>query len=268
MKIPAPVKWLFIGVTIISVPILIFIFAIVQATSGLTETADSFFHALKQGDTEEALESLSKNAQHNTTKAKLEQFTSQNSLQRLKDISWTSRSISTNEGGKLEGSINLEGGEKIPITMTFQKAGSTWKIYSIKQNRAGIINNLSAEVPSEEDLINLSSSTTRLFVSSIKNKSFQNFYQGISYAWKQETSSKELDKIFKSFLKFGDNANSMAYFSQLTTKAPAFSKEPTILDNGQLEITGTYPVQPIFNFTYKYVYEGLSWKLSGLKVNL
>ena len=55
----------------------------------------------------------------------------------------------------------------------------------------------------------------------------------------------------------------------LDNLTPVFDENPTIDKNGVLLIKGHYPTQPNqVLFEQKYIFEGSSWKLVGLKVQI
>ena len=268
MRVPPFARNILIGLGSVAAFVSIVVAIVFQATSGLTKVADNFFDALKEGDTDKALNYFSGQALNQTSSSNLDDFRFDNSLADLKSLSWSNRSISIPDGGELIGTLHLKNGQNIPLTLSFKKNGDDWKIYSIKQNSAGIVNTAAGEeLPNEEKLIRIARTTTSRFVESIVEDSFVSFYKTISNRWSQETSAEELSGVFKQFRQvYKNNQASHQYFKSLLTMQPIFAKQPTINGNGFLVVSGKYDIKPEFTFVYQYVYEGLSWKLAGIQV--
>ena len=267
MKASPFVRKLLIGVGSIAAVIGIVVAIVLQATSGLTKVADNFFEALKQGDTDQALKYFSEQALNQSSKENLDDFRVDNSLSDLKNLSWSNRSISMPGGGELTGTVHLKNGQNIPLTLSFKKDGEDWKIYSIKKEAAGIVDGVDGgELPSEKRLIRLSRKTTSRFVDAIKTNDFSSFYGAISHVWSLEISPEKLSQVFKQFRKiYETNPASHQYFESLATMQPIFTEKPSIDLSSFLVVSGKYNVKPEFTFVYKYIFEGLGWKLVGIE---
>ena len=269
MKVPSIVRKLLIGVGSFAAFVSIVAAIIFQVTSGLTKVADSFFDALKKGDTNQALNYFSEQALNNSSRENLNDFRVDNSLADLKSLSWSNRSISNTDSGELTGTVNLKNGQNVPLTISFTKEGENWKIYSIKKESTGIIDGVGGEeLPSEKRLIRLSRKTTNRFMDVIKTNDFSSYYEGISHTWRMQTSPEELSTVFQTFRKVYENQPaSHQYFKSLANMVPIFTKKPSINQNSVLMISGKYNIKPEYTFSYKYVFEGLSWKLIGVEAN-
>ena len=269
MKVPPIVRNLLIGLGSFAALVAIVAAIIFQATSGLTKVADSFFEALKKGDTDQALKYFSEQALNQSSRENLDDFRAGNSLADLKNLSWSNRSISIPDSGKLTGTVNLKNGKNIPLTISFTKDGEDWRIYSIKKEAAGIVDGVDEkELPSEEKLIRISQNATKRFVNVIKTNDFPSFYGAISHTWRMETSPEELSEGLKQFRRvYETQTASHQYFESLMNMQPIFNDKPSISQNSVLVVSGRYNIEPEFSFTYKYVFEGLGWKLVGLKAN-
>ena len=269
MKVPPIVRKLLIGVGSFAAFVSIVVAIVFQATSGLTKVADSFFDALKKGDTNQALKYFSEQALNNSSRENLNDFRVANSLADLKSLSWSNRSISNTDSGELTGTVNLKNGQNIPLTISFTKEGEDWRIYSIKKESTGIVDGVNGEqLPSEKRLIGLSRKTTNRFMDVIKTNDFPSFYGGISHMWSMETSPEELSTAFQLFRQVYENQPaSHQYFKSLVNMDPILTEKPSINQNSVLVVSGKYNLKPEYTFTYKYVFEGLSWKLVGLKAN-
>ena len=87
MKVPPIVRNLLIGLGSFAALVAIVAAIIFQATSGLTKVADSFFEALKKGDTDQALKYFSEQALSQSSRENLDDFRADNSLANLKNLS-------------------------------------------------------------------------------------------------------------------------------------------------------------------------------------
>lgn len=97
------------------------------ATSGITDTADDFFAAVKDGQYETAQEYTSKRLRESTSAAELQEFIEFHGLGDVVDTSWASRSIK-NTTGELVGTVETESGATIPISILFVSEGDEWRI--------------------------------------------------------------------------------------------------------------------------------------------
>lgn len=123
--------------------IVVFIFAVIGlamwGTSGLDKPVESHFASLKAGDVVGAYAQLSVAARNATS---LDDFKvmlkSVPSLSRVTGTSFTSRKVENGQG-RLEGSLELEGGGKLPVEIVLVKENGEWKIlaYHAKEVKSG-----------------------------------------------------------------------------------------------------------------------------------
>ena len=119
--------------------LVVFIVGIVSvalwATSGLDKPVERHFAAIHAGDLMGAYGELSVAARSATSiddfKAMLAGMPA---LTKVTGTSFNSRTIDETQG-KIEGTLELEGGGKLPITVTLVKENDQWKIlsYHVKQ---------------------------------------------------------------------------------------------------------------------------------------
>ena len=243
--------------------IVIAIASVMYFTSGMSDTADNFFTAVKSNNYDEAYSLLSEDFKNTTSKSQLKTYLIQNSLNHYKDTSWTKRSVSGGRG-TLSGSITTESGGVIPISLGFVKGEDDWKIYSIEKPYSGIREETeAASIPSKQEQIKLTKETIHILALSIRDKDMSKMYSHISNLFKRQITPKEMDNAFSSFFRFGDT------FLELDQLTPQFSKDPALNENGVLVLKGFFPTKPLqIHFEQKYVYEGLSWKVLGLDISL
>ncbi len=118
------------------------------------------------------------------------------------------------------------------------------------------------EAPSNDQVVALVDQSMRLFMTSVREKSMQTFWNHVSLQAQQRHSIAQLDEAFKGFytgvsLK-GD---------PIAGKSPVFNTQPLVDANGWLVVEGYYPTTPArLEFRLRYVAEGLAWKVSSINL--
>ena len=235
--------------------------AVFYFTADMTGAADDFFTAVKNKNMDKAYTYLSEDFRSAITQEDLQQYLEKNSLSKFSEASWDSRSINGGRG-KLTGSITTDSGGVVPITLSFVKAENGWKIYSLQKPSSGVQQESSTrEMPSEQDLVKMVNQSMGAFGESVNNKSMGKFHGYISNLWQQQYSVEKLEAAYGPFYQSGLDLTLLKNFS------PSFDSQPSIDQNGVLLIVGNYPTKPTqVLFEHKYIYEGLSWKLLGFKI--
>lgn len=248
----------------IAVVIGIAVVVALTATSGMTESAQAFFKAIKEENYTGAYEHLSEEFRASTTQEEFVAFLDNSALMNFSEASWGSRSISGGIG-ELDGSITTEAGGVVPIRLGLVKENDTWKIYSIHKPRAGVARQESAvDLPSAEALVSLVDKTMLEFAESVNAGDFSGFYAHVSNLWRKQSSVEEFNDIFRSFIEADINL-----LPALERHTPVFEREPKVDGEGVLVLEGHYPTQPSrLWFELKYLYEGIGWKVVGINVNL
>lgn len=244
----------------------VFIIAIVAVfyfTADMVKSADEFFSAVKENDINKAYTYLSEDFQASTSQTDLEIYLENNFIDKFKEASWESRSINGGRGS-LIGSISTQTGGVVPITLSFVKGDNGWKIYSIQKPSSGIQEESStAEIPSEQEQVQLVSKSMKIFAESVNDKSMAKFHSHVSNLWQQQFTIGKFDEAFGVFYDTGVDLTVLDKYS------PQFRAKPSIDENGVLVIAGHYPTEPNqVHFEQKYIYEGLSWKLMGFSANI
>ena len=102
------------------------------------------------------------------------------SLSKFKEASWQSRSFHGNRG-QLVGSITTESDGVVPVTLSFVKGESGWKMYSIQKPHAGVqVESSHIQIPTEEEQVRLVAEAMHVFAESVKEKSMGKFHSHIS----------------------------------------------------------------------------------------
>ncbi len=229
--------------------------------TGLTETTDGFFTAVKQNDMASAQIYLSEAFKANTDANTLANYLIANHLNRYQSASWNNRQIASGRG-TLEGAIKTDDGGTIPIKIVLVKENNAWKIFNIEIPSSGPRVEGGSTLPSNTEAIALVKRSIRDFTTSLDTKDMTTFYRSLSQMWQQQTTPAQLATAFQSFL----TANQR--WSVLNDVEPILSSAPAIDADGLLVLVGYYPTEPNrVLFEQKYIREGVDWKLIGINVN-
>lgn len=142
------VKFLFGAVAIFVVVISVVIAALFYSTSGMVDTADEFFNAIKLKDITKARNYLADDFKASMDESALTDFLSKGAILNVKESSWSSRQV-TGTQGELNGLITNDSGGVVPITMMLVKENGFWKIIAIQEEEMSEV----CSIP--ENLINL-----------------------------------------------------------------------------------------------------------------
>jgi hypothetical protein len=252
--------WIKIMLGVVAVIALIIV-AVLYFTAGMVDTANDFFKAVKQKEIMKARSYLSEDFKASTDEKALRDFLSNSAILNFKESSWSNREISGGRG-ELGGSITTETGGVVPIKMMFIKENGIWKIYSIQKPAAGLRSQAwSPAIPGEADQVSLVKQSIHDFIVSINNKNMEHFRSTVSQLWQKQHSTDHLNQAFKPVI------DSTVNWSVLDNFDPVMGNEPKVDDKGVLVLSGYYPAKPNHvYFEQKYIYEGLSWKLVGFKI--
>ncbi len=99
-------------------------------TASLVDVADDFFAALEDGDFQGAYGHLSSEFHGDTSIAELRSFAQESALAGYSDATWWERTIEGDEGC-IDGEVQIETGQRIPVSIFFLKEGDVWKIRQI-----------------------------------------------------------------------------------------------------------------------------------------
>lgn len=236
------------------------LFALVwRITGALADTADEFFVALKAGNMERARTYLAEDFRAATSEADLRNFVERSALTKYESATWTTRSIQ-NTNGYLAGNITTENGGSIPMEIALVREQGEWKILSLRKPEAGILGETGQQAPSPAEQLRLARESTAAFADALRRKDFTAFHQGVSGLWQKQTTPEQLLSAFQPFI------------DQDADLTPLNSMDPRIRvakfdEQGAFALEGMYPTQPnTVSFRYRYVYEGVDWKLVGLHV--
>lgn len=252
-------KWMKILLGIIAFVVLVSV-GVFYLTSGMVDTANAFFKAVKEKDIAKARNYLAEDFKASTDEKALTAFLSNSAILNFKESSWSNRQIS-GKRGELDGSITTETGGVVPIKMTLVKEDGGWKIYSIQKPAAGLQTQRSwPDAPGKAEQMVLVKQSMHDFIASVNNKDMTHFRGTVSQLWQKQFATEKFNQVFKPVIDSDLN------WPVLETLDPILIDEPKIDEDGVLLLAGYYPTKPNLHFQQKYIYEGISWKLLGFKV--
>lgn len=249
-------KWVKILLGVVSIFILAIV-AMFYFTSGMVDTADAFFNAVKQKDIAKARGYLAEDFKASTDENALQAFLSKGAILNYKEASWSNRQISGGRG-ELNGAITTETGGIVPIKLMFVKENDAWKIYAIQKPTAGLQSeDTSPTIPGKLEQSALVKQSMHNFIASVEKKNMEHFRSTGSRLWQKQFTTEQFNQAFKLVIDSGAN------WSVLESFEPDFSSEAKVDENGILLLAGHYKTTPNIQFEQKYIYEGLAWKLIG-----
>lgn len=236
---------------------------VVNMTSDIQDTANSFFNAIKKNDFEKAYEYTSTEFKANTSLKQLEIFFRQTSLVNYNEAVWSKRTLEDGSG-ELGGVIRAIDGGEIPVTLKFVKEDGKWKILSLRKEGYGFsIAEVVKGMPTIEELYAMASKSIYELGEAINTKNFSDFYSKISLLWQSQTTK---DKLFSVFKTFGDNNIDLTVVKDLK---PVFTEKPGFVDQRSILLRGYYAVkEKRYFFDLLYIYENQKWMLLGAGINV
>ena len=273
--------------------IALIVVAVFTMTSGLVDSADAFFAAVKQKDMATARTYLAEDFKKSTDEKALNQFLAGSTLLNFKESSWSNREIN-NGRGTLEGEIVTESGGVVPIKLSFVKENDEWKIYAIQKTVAGLqTDTANTEQPkpqattvaepskpietanpiepqptptvSADSLPDATTQTAMVkqamsdFLASVKVKDMTHFHSTLSQLWQDQYTVEKLNEAYKPI------TDNKADWSVLNSVTPSVSANKD--NDGVLTLTGTYPTKPSrVDYEQSYIYENGAWKLISFSI--
>ena len=113
------------------------IWFVFNVTSGVSNAADQFFATARGGDPKAVYAATSTQLQAVTTPEQLDGFIKQYRLNQVADTTWNSRSFENNIGS-VQGSVTLDDGSAVPLSIQLVKEGEVWKVSRIDTAPAGV----------------------------------------------------------------------------------------------------------------------------------
>jgi len=113
------------------------VWVVFYATSGVTNAADRFFATARTGDPKAIYAATSTQLHGVTTPEHLDGFIKQTRLNQVADTNWNSRSFENNIGN-VQGTVTLDDGSVVPLSVQLVKEGADWKVSLIDTTQAGV----------------------------------------------------------------------------------------------------------------------------------
>jgi Sec-independent protein translocase protein TatA len=232
-------------------------------TRGLPQAADAFFRLIGQGQTHAAYLATAREFQAATTEAEFQDFLKTTALAEFESAAWSSRTIAQGVG-KLEGTVILRGGSRIPVNLDLVKEGGGWKILAVRKADAGLVKAATEKgVPPQAEQQRLATDAIVALGEAIKGDDFAGFYVRVSKLWQSQTKPEELRAAFESFIE------KKIDLTTVKEETPVFSDKPAIDEEGALHLDGYFTVKPApVKFKLKFIYEHPDWKLISVNVNM
>lgn len=121
------------------------------------------------------------------------------------------------------------------------------------------------EIPSEDELQEMSQKTLIDFNDAIEQEDFTDFFQTISKLWQRQSSPAKLKETFQPFIDKKVNIGAVR------TMEANFTSKPRVDDSKgfkELIVEGRYDISPYpAKFQLKYTPQGKDWKLTGISVD-
>tara|TARA_R110002124_G_scaffold259913_1_gene425777 strand:- start:29 stop:817 length:789 start_codon:yes stop_codon:yes gene_type:complete len=231
-------------------------------TGDMTKTGDDFFDAVQNDDINSAYELLSEDFQAGTSREELASYLAANALDKIKDVSWGSRSL-TDGMGTLDGSVTTATGGKIPLILRLVKSDDGWRINAIEKEKSGFTaKGGEKSLPTPKAQEQLFRETTKVFADSLADRSMKKLYDYTSRLWQKEISVEEFNGHFGTYYSDAESYGIMSRLKPVIDEASMSNKSQF------LTLKGHYPIKPTrVYFEQNYVYEGTRWKLLGLGVS-
>ena len=184
------------------------------------------------------------------------------------------------ETAKLRVELRAADGREFPLIATLNHERGAWRIFSVKSPvdiETGVAENrfsrfgkstevtkaLDRPVPEEQVIRAMATEALLQFNDAIQQKSFEDYYEGVSRAWQRQLTLGMLTRTFQEFID--QRTNLAAIKDTEIVLGPA----PHIDSDGLLIISGSYATKPHrVRFSLKFFYEMPNWRVFGLDVNL
>jgi hypothetical protein len=228
-------------------------------TKDMDQVSQDFFNALKNNDYNQAQTYLSNSFKANTPLEELKKFVEINGLNRVKDISWSSREYNGNKG-VLKGTLTLDNNDKVPITIELIQNNSDWKIYYIKKDSAGIQKNEKrGETLTKEEVLNLAKKIGNSFFKAMKQKDMVVMKPLFAQVLLNKYSINDINNAFKVSM---ESKLDWSIFNNQIPKIKSYK-----LNNNILYLSFYYTIlNPPMFFDIQLIKENNKWKIINIDV--
>ena len=260
------------GIAIVAAAIVGLVFYV---TSDMTGAADKFFETARGGDAESVYALTSAELRNTTSAEQLAAFIELNRFDQVADTSWSSRSIDGGLG-RVEGSVTLDDGGVVPLTMQLVKEGDGWKISFIELREAGLSGGVgpatdgsetvesAAGLPPEGEILGAVDFHTGVFLSAAQREGL-GLQSGLEYFqefWIDGVTMDQLQQLVAEMRGKKAAAEALSYARPVVERASP-------LEGGGFQATGYLEAAP-WRYDYRYAFapDGERWKLSSFEYEL
>ena len=236
------------------------------ATSGMTGAADKFFQTARGGDIQAVYALTSAELRNTTSPERLAGFIEANRFDEVAETSWSSRTIENNLGS-VEGTVTLDDGGIVPITMQLVKQADGWMVSLIELRQAGVQGgaapqpgrqDASGSIPPDNVVLNLVRFHTGVFFDAARRNDVEYFRQ----SWADGITLAQLEELTAS-LEGADEA------MELLDRARPVVERTIPAEGGGFEAIGYIPAEPWrFQYAYRFRPVGESWKVTDFRYEL
>lgn len=241
------------------------------ATSGMTGAADRFFETARGGGQAEIYALTSAELRNATSPEQLSGFIKANRFDQVAETSWSSRSIE-NGLGSLEGSLTLDDGGVIPLSLQLVQEGGDWRISFIELREAG----LRGGAPSPDGVAASNVPPENVVFNTVW------FHTGLVFDAAQQEPGLGMQSSLEYFQQFCVEDITIAQLEELVAplrRQPAGvelldNARPVVervapLENGGFRAEGYFEAKPWrYDYTYNFARDGEKWKLAAADYDL
>lgn len=244
-------------------------------TSGVTGAADRFFETARSGDMESVYALTSAELRNTTSAEQLAAFIELNRFDEVAETSWSSRSI---EGGlgRVEGSVTLDDGGVVPLSMQLVKERDGWKISFIELREAGFSGGAgpaagggdpaerATGLPSDGEILGAVDFHTGVFLDAAQRDGL-GLQSGLEYFkefWIDGVTMDQLERLVANMRDEKAAADALSFARPVLENA-------TPIEGGGFQATGYLEAEP-WRYDYRYAFapDGERWKLSSFEYEL
>jgi hypothetical protein len=204
---------------------------------------------------EDAYNSMSAAAQNSTSAPQLAYLFYRHNLTGPSTISWSSRTVS-NDQGLLEGTITNAAGEQSKLQINLVHSGEHWQVNGI----APASHAPPLELPEFNAGGNLVHESMMAFVDALDRGDFSDFRDRSAKTWQLQTTTESLNQSFSGMFEASDT------IAGVMESGTASLEPPSIDPQGLMTIRGAYGDPAQLLFQQIYLKENGDWKMFGISV--
>lgn len=263
-------KTVFIVLGCVAAVIVAIVGLVWYATSGMTAAADKFFATARNGEPAEVYAMTSAELHNATSSEQLASFIQANRFDQVAETSWSSRSIK-NGLGSLEGSLTLDDGGVIPLSLQLVKEGGDWKVSFIELREAGLSGGAGpqtggGDVPPENVVLNTVRFHTNLLFEAAQREDEAGWQSSLEYLQPFFVDGATIAQLEELVTPMRNLKDGVEIVSQ--SRQPVVERTSPAA-NGGFQAAGYYEVTPWrYDYDYTFIPDGDDWKLGAVDYEL